>query len=430
MKNLFRIIITFVIQYEAQLVLKKYKPKIIAIVGSVGKTSVKDAVYTALSTSFYIRKSEKSFNSEIGVPLTILGCQNAWLNPVLWIKNIFDGLTLIFFKNNFPEILVLEVGADHPGDIEKISKWLKPDVVIVTRLPNIPVHVEFFDSPEDVIKEKLSIINYLRRNGTLVVNGDDEKIIEGISKFEDISKITYGLENNNDITASNYAISYRNKIPKGIRFNVNSDNKSVRVEIERALGRPHVYPVLAAVAVASLYEINLGEVGDLFKEYNTPPGRIKLIEGIKGSLIIDDTYNSSPTAVEEAFLVLENIKKEGKKIAVLGDMLELGKYSIDEHRKVGKELVGICDELITIGVRARDIAKSALENGMLEKNIFQYDNAEIAGEELKNRISEKDIILIKGSQSIRMEKTVEKIMAHPEQKKELLVRQDEEWLKR
>lgn len=430
MKNFFRVIITFVIQYEAQLVLKKYKPKIIAVVGSVGKTSVKDAVYTALSTSFHVRKSEKSFNSDIGVPLTILGCQNAWSNPILWVKNIFEGLVLIFLKNNFPELLVLEVGADHPGDIEKIAKLLKPDIVVVTRLPKIPVHVEFFDSPEEVIKEKLSIINYLRRNGVLVLNGDDKKIREIKDKYKDISTITFGLESHNDVFASHYAISYNNKIPKGIRFNVNNLNKSVKIEIEKALGKQHVYPVLAAIAVGDLYKINLSKAGDSFKKYDTLPGRVKLIEGIKGSLIIDDTYNSSPVAVEEALYLLQNIKKEGRKIVVLGDMLELGQYSIEEHKKIGKRIIGICDELVTIGIRARDIAKSALENGMSEKNVFQYDSVERAGKELEDRISEKDIILIKGSQSMRMEKIVEEIMAHPERKKELLVRQEKAWEKR
>ena len=114
MKQVFKTIITSIIQYEAKLVLRKYRPKIIVVVGSVGKTTTKDSIYSVLKKEFFVRKSEKSFNSEIGVPLTILGLENAWTSPFLWLKNIFEGAVLVLLKNEYPEWLVLEVGADHP----------------------------------------------------------------------------------------------------------------------------------------------------------------------------------------------------------------------------------------------------------------------------------------------------------------------------
>ena len=134
MKSFLKKIIVSILESEARLILKKYNPFIIAITGSVGKTSAKDAIYTVLAGSVSrVRKSEKSFNSEIGVPLTILGCDNAWSNPFLWLKNILNGLELILLRSNYPNCLVLEVGADHPGDIQKITKWLKPDVAVITQ---------------------------------------------------------------------------------------------------------------------------------------------------------------------------------------------------------------------------------------------------------------------------------------------------------
>jgi len=126
MKEIFKKIIIFILILESKLVLLKFKPKIITVTGSVGKTSTKDAIYTALENNLKVRKNQKSFNSEIGTPLTILGLENAWSNPLLWVKNFFLGLFVIF-KKDYPDWLILEVGSDHPGDVRKVGKWLKPD---------------------------------------------------------------------------------------------------------------------------------------------------------------------------------------------------------------------------------------------------------------------------------------------------------------
>src|SRR3990172_13183455 len=122
MKEILKKILISILRWEARLVLKKYKPKIVAITGSVGKTSTKDAVYASLSKFFFVRKSEKSFNSEIGLPLTILGVSNGWDNPLIWLKNIIAGLELITTREKYPEWLILEIGADKPGDIKNVSK--------------------------------------------------------------------------------------------------------------------------------------------------------------------------------------------------------------------------------------------------------------------------------------------------------------------
>ena len=155
-----------------------------------------------------------------------------------------------------------------------------------------------------------------------------------------------------------------------------------------------------------------------------------LLSGIKNSLIIDDTYNSSPTAVESALLSLKELKGAKRKIAILGDMLELGHFSSREHEKVGELVPKCADVLITLGVRSRKIAKVALEFGMNEEFIFQYDDVMRAGRELQNYLQPGDVVLVKASQSIRAEKIVEEIMADPELASELLVRQDEAWKKR
>lgn len=430
MKALFKRIVTSIIQYEARLVLKKYKPKIIVVVGSVGKTTTKDAVYHVLKKDYFVRKSDKSFNSEIGVPLTILGCRNAWLNPFLWLKNIIEGGILIFLKNDYPEWLVLEVGADHPGDIKAVAAWLSTDIVVLTRLPDVPVHVEYFDSPEDIVKEKAEIIASLKEGGTLVINGDDEKIRQLTARYGDKKIIRYGMEKENDVYASHYNPFSRNKVPVGIRFRLHDKKAETKMELSGVLGRAHIYPVLASAAVGHVLGLSQKKIAASFETYRAPCGRMRVIPGIKNTTLIDDTYNSSPVALDEALLLLETLHVPGRKIVVLGDMMELGKYSVEEHKRLGKKAGEVSDMLITVGFRARGFAEGALQSRMHGSKVLQYDDVERAGKELQNLLKEGDVVLFKASQSIRLEKAVLEVMAEPDRAPELLVRQERAWSKR
>lgn len=241
-KNFIRKIVVSIITLEAKLVIKKYKPKIISVTGSVGKTTTKDAIYDVLSSSFFVRKSQKSFNSEIGVPLTILGCSNAWNNPFLWMKNIFEGILLLLFKNHYPKILVLEIGADSPGDIEGIVKWIRSDIVVLTKYADIPSHVEFFVSPGAVIREKQFLPNSLSKNGILITNGDD-RIMEA-QKMPDVKHIKYGYDKENDVIASNFKA-----LMSGINFRIDYMDKSLPVKVKGVFGKHHTYPFLAGKSV-------------------------------------------------------------------------------------------------------------------------------------------------------------------------------------
>ncbi|MFT5849829.1 MAG: UDP-N-acetylmuramoyl-tripeptide--D-alanyl-D-alanine ligase, partial [Patiriisocius sp.] len=161
-----------------------------------------------------------------------------------------------------------------------------------------------------------------------------------------------------------------------------------------------------------------------------PNGRMRLVEGKKGSFILDDTYNSSPAAAEQAIQTVKELTGHGKKIIVLGDMLELGQFSVREHERMGELAASSCDILMTLGLRSRKIAAGALDHGMSEKNIFQYDDIDRAGKELLQMIEPNDVILVKASQGIRAEKIVERLMLHPEDARKLLVRQSKAWSQR
>ena len=429
MKSLFKKVVVAVLTFEAKVLLNRTQPTIIAITGSVGKTSTKDAIFSVLKNHKKTRKSQKSFNSEIGVPLSILGLPNAWDNPFSWLKNFFDGFIIAFFSRNYPEVLVLECGVDRPGDMANLTKWMSPDIVVMTRLPDVPAHVEFFGTPEAVVAEKMELLKALKPTGVFVYNHDDVKLQNAVKDVRQ-SAVGFSRYLPTHFTASADAIVYHNDEPVGSTFTLTHLDESVPIKVMGSIGMQNAYTFAAAAAVASQFDISLQSVAEAVLEHQSPPGRMRMIPGIKGTLIIDDTYNSSPVAVEAALTSLSEIRGAKRKIAVIGDMLELGQFSSRAHEKVGEQVPKCADILFTLGVRARKIAETAVEFGMHEKNVFQHDDVARAGRELQSFIQPGDVILIKASQGIRAEKIVEEIMAHPETAPALLVRQDSSWKSR
>ncbi len=429
MKEFFKKIVIAIITLEAKMLLNRTRPQIIAVTGSVGKTSIKDAMYEVFKGRIHVRKSEKSFNSEIGVPLSVLGLPNAWSNPILWLKNIVDGALLVIHPGEYPKLLVLEMGVDRPGDMEKLTSWIRPDVVVLTRLPDVPVHVEFFDSPEAVVREKRKLVEALKPDGVLVYNQDDEKVV--YVAHDTLQKsIGYSRYSLSPYTASADKIVYENGTAVGFEFLLTHLDTATLVRVNGSLGVQHAYNYAAAAAVASVFSIGIDVVAQALSAYTPPPGRMRLIPGIKGTLLIDDTYNSSPIASEQSLMTLKELRGVKRRIAVLGDMMELGQFSIREHERIGQLVAKTADILVTVGVRARGFSKGAFEAGMNEKNMLEYDDIVTAGREMQNFIKAGDVLLVKGSQSVRAERFVEELMAEPQKAGELLVRQDGEWKSR
>jgi UDP-N-acetylmuramoyl-tripeptide--D-alanyl-D-alanine ligase len=426
MKSIFKKIVVAILTLEAKLLLKRTNPQIIAITGSVGKTSIKDSVYTVLKGTLHVRKSEKSFNSEIGVPLSVLGLPNGWNSPWLWLKNIIDGAMLVLHPGEYPKILVLEMGVDRPGDMDKLTAWIKPDVVVLTRLPDVPVHVEFFSSPEAVIEEKVKLVQALKPDGVFVYNQDDEKIVEVAGSVLQRA-VGYSRYSLSPYTASGDKIVYENGQVVGFEFILTHLTEAVTMRVQGSLGVQHAYNYAAAAAVASVFDISIQDCAEALSNHIPPQGRMRIIPGIKKTLIIDDTYNSSPIASEQALKTLGELRGVKRRIAVLGDMMELGQFSIREHERIGTLVAQHADVLVTVGVRARGFSKGAMDAGMNPKNIFEYDDALRAGREIQTFIKEGDVLLVKGSQSIRAERFVEELMEEPLRAEELLVRQSGDW---
>ncbi len=433
MKKIFKKIIIYILTWQARIVLKKYKPKIIAITGSVGKTSTKDAIFVVLSKFKRVRKSEKSYNSEIGLPLTILGLPNGWSNFHIWFENILRGFVLIIKKQPYPEYLVLEIGVGKPGDIIKnVVPWLKPDMAVITCFPDKPVHVEFFGSVDKVIEEKSALAHAVKKDGVLILNHDDEKVYQ-LHHKSNCKTVSFG-ENENATYKATHPIHLMKEINgvsivNGMNFKLNFNGNTFPVYLPNVIGLHYMGSALAAIACAGEAGCDLLESINKVSEYVTPPGRLSLLDGINNSYLIDDTYNSSPIAVSAAIEVMKEMKGK-RKIAILGDMLELGKFTESEHRSVGEQIAEAFDVLITVGPRARFIAEGAIEKKFKKKSIYSFDNSISAGEFLKTFIKEGDICLFKGSQGIRLERAVVAVMAHPELKMKLICRQEKEWQNR
>ena len=412
----------------AILIIKKYRPDIIGITGSIGKTNAKEAIDAVLTNKFNVRKNLKNYNNEIGVPLSIIGCESGNANLIKWLKVFWQALKLlILIDKNYPQILILEMGADKKGDIDYLVKFARPKVSVVTAIA--PVHLEFFGNLNGIIEEKKKIATCLKKDDWLVINYDDEQVKNFIN-YSKARNISFGFNQQADLVALEPKISQIEN-QWGINFKLSYKGNIIPIFLAEVLGQPQIYSVLAGAAVGVIYELNLLEISQAIKNYQPAKSRLHLIKGIKNTLIIDDTYNSSPKACLTAVEILSEfpLNSPGQRWAVLGDMLELGNYTEVGHQLVGQRIAELknIDFLVTVGERAKDIKKGAREAGLSDDKIFSFNNVNEVGKFLQEEIREGDLILIKGSQGMRMEKIVKEIMAEPEKVKELLCRQDESW---
>lgn len=411
--------------------LKRFSPRIVAITGSVGKTSTKEAIAIILASKYDIRKSPKSYNSEFGIPLTVLGLKTQWNSIFGWLSVIMRGF-FVMFQEKYPDILVLEAGVDRPENMDVFLSLIKPEVSVITAIGEIPVHVEFFSGPKELAFEKGKLACGTAQNGCVLLNADDDVVYD--MRNEARGKVlTFGFGKGSDLQVSNYAIvAGRNEmgieVPLGIRCKIDYHGSTVPLRLERVLGKQQLYVAAAALGVGVWFGINiLDAAATLSALYRPLSGRSRLLEGIKGSLILDDTYNASPTAMHAALDTLHDIPAR-RRIAVLGDMLEIGKFTIQAHEAMGELAAPIVDMLVTVGPRAKFIAREARERGLAPEQVHEFGNALEAGKFLEDIVVPGDVVLVKGSQSMRMERAVEEIMAHPELKKDLLVRQEPFWL--
>ncbi len=428
MKSFFKKIVAYKLTLLARATLAIYKPKIIAITGNIGKTSTKDAVGAVMGTTYAVRRSAKSFNSDIGVPLTILGEDNQWSNVFGWIGVFVRSSLRLLVREEYPAWLILEVGADMPHDIRRVTQWLKPHVVILTQFGEVPVHIENFKNDRNlIIREKAYLPQALRKDGTFLYYGDDLDV-QGIADTIQHEKMTFGFRETNTVQIIRTAIAYgTDNNVQGIEYVIKVGNEEIKIRKDGFIGNTYAVASAAACAVAQLCDVDMQKAKEALEAYAPEAGRMRIIEGVKGSILIDDTYNAAPKAMQHALETLGQIDTKHKKYAVLGDMLELGKHTEKTHRDMGAKAAASCHVLVTVGVRARFMVQGALDAGMADDNIFQFEDARSAGKWVETLVKEGDVVLLKASQGIRMERATEELMRYPDMKEDLIPRQGEEW---
>ncbi len=426
MKSFFLKILKLKLRILAKLTIWHFKPKIVAITGSAGKTSAKEEIYAVLKNYRRTRKSKGNLNNELGVALAIIGDWNEedlkivsreepagkrkFKKTFFWAKVILSGIfSLIFLKKSaYPEILVLEYAADRPGDIKYLLDIARPDISIITTIGEIPVHVEYFSGPEALLREKSKIVEYLPASGFAVLNFDNDLALS-VKERTRGRIITFGFKEDADVRISNFENRSEEEKPFGISFKIEYGGSFVPVVIRNAFGRAQAYAAAAATCVGLIFDLNLVEIAEsILKNYQPVKGRMNLIRGIKETYIIDDTYNASPISMQEAINTLTGLSGK-RKIAILGDMLELGKYSIEAHEALGRSVVKAIDILITVGPRGKFIANSARSAGFPRHRVLVFDTAGEAARAVQAFIRKNDLILIKASRGIGLDKVVEEI---------------------
>lgn len=436
MKTFFTGLLIWKLERLARVTIRRYAPGVIAITGSVGKTSTKEAIRAVIARAYRVRAAAKSFNNEIGVPLTVISDMEKSGGILFWFHTILSALIHLIVKHaDYPEVLVLEYAIDRPGDMDRLVRIATPDIAVVTAMGDVPVHVEFFSGPEAVVHEKVKLVKALEGDGFAVLNADDPKVA-GVANYAKGHVITYGCAEGADVLLSNY----KNELREGVatlHFKLSHKGNVVPVRIEGALGRAEMYAAGAAAGVGIAFGMNLVDIAAGLESYLPPPGRLRVLQGMKNSLLIDSTYNASPLSMEEALKTVKELKVP-RKLAVLGDMLELGKFTVSAHEEMGRRAAKACEILVTVGHRGKFIAEAALVAGMPKGKVRTFLTLAETAQYLKSLIKPGDLVLFKASQGVRLERVLKQFLAparrslkeggEPARAGELLVRQEEKWL--
>ncbi len=427
MKTIVLKIIAWKLKLIARLTVLKYRPAIVGVTGNVGKTSAKLAIAAVLSADRKTRVSAKNFNNELGLPLNIIGDFKSSEGLGVWLRALALGVKNLVLTTDYPEVLVLEYGVDRPGDMTYLLGIARPQIGAVTAIGRIPVHVEFFQGPEGIAKEKSKLVSFLPATGFALLNADDETVLK-MKEQTRAHVVTFGFDPKADMRITNFQNRFDPETGEaGISFKLKYGGSMVPIRIPGVFGRTTAYASAVGAATGLVFGMNLLKISEALSNYRGPAGRLRAVPAIRGGMIVDDTYNSSPHAAREALETLGMLKAK-RKIAVLGDMLELGKYTMEAHKEIGKLAAKTADLLVTVGARAKFIAEAAEGAKMPRKDIAAFESVSEAGIWLAERVKKGDLVLVKGSQGVRMEKIVKELMAEPLKAKETLVRQSPVWL--
>lgn len=351
---------------------EKYNIPVIAVTGSVGKTSTKDIIASVVSQKYKTLKTQANLNNHIGMPLTILSLKDH-------------------------EALVVEMGMNHFGELSYLTNIAKPTIAVITNVGT--AHIGNLGSRENILKAKLEILEGLPKDGVVIINNDNDLLHKWQLENKKYNVITYGINNNSKYVAKE--IKYTTT---GSGYQLNG-KESIKVPVG---GEAFVYNSLAAISVGELLNIPIEKIQVGIKNFELTKMRLDVQKSSKGYTIINDCYNANYDSMKSAIEYL-NSSKGNRKIAVLGDMLELGEFSQELHKKVGEEVAkNKIDILITVGKEANNIAETAKKNGI--NTTYMFENNQKAITKLKEILEPKDVVLVKASNSMNFKEIVSNIL--------------------
>lgn len=351
---------------------ERFDIPVIAVTGSNGKTTTKEMIACVLSAGYRVLKNLGTKNNHIGMPMALLGLRASH------------------------RAAVLELGSNHPGEIAYLAAVCRPTMAVITNIG--ASHLENFEDLRGVLKEKMSLLEFLRRPGIALINADDRMLAAAAQKRR---VFTYGVSEDADFTAGGIKTAGR-----GVEFLLGRRKKfPCRL---KTVGAHNVHNALAAAAAGRILGIGYRQICSRLGAFGFPPGRMKLLRK-NTAFFIDDTYNSNPLSLDRAAAALGAMTGGGRKIFVMGDMLELGPASGKFHRLAGVRAAGVCDIFVAVGRLARAAGGAALDSGLAADKVFFCGDSAQAGDILRGtiRITRGDIVLVKGSRGMRMEKVFE-----------------------
>lgn len=412
------------------------RPQIIGVTGSVGKTSTREAIFSLLYSKFgnKVLQSPKNYNGDIGLPLTFLQEETGNSDIIAWIKiviiSIFKILNDIFNKfrkkGNYPEHMIVEYGVDHPGEMDIQLKVAIPDIAVVTKIA--PVHTQEFINIKNIATEKSKIVKNLNKKSISILNFDDINV-RNMAKSTKSKVIFFGKQTKK----VHIGFSDIKETVSGIEFVVhdNMHNSKERLNV-KLLGSYNAYIILPAIAIGIELGISLKEAVEILRKYKPPKGRMRMLEGVNRSIIVDGSYNASPITMSSAIQSMK-IFKNMNRILYLGDMRELGPLEESEHIQISKLISKYSDYAVLVGPCMEKFTVPELLKLNYPKNkIFSTLNSAQAGKHINKIILSKkrrSVIICKGSQNtIRLERGIKYFLSHKLNPNNELARQDLRWL--
>ena len=355
---------------------RRYQTPVVALTGSNGKTTTKEMISACLETTFPILKTKGNLNNLIGLPLTLLNLTEK------------------------ERVVILEMGMNVPGEIRRLTEIAEPDVGLITNIQK--VHLEGMGSLERLKEEKGELFRRMKKNGMIIVNRDDPRVIDLANEFFG-KRITFAIENPADVMAK----EVRLRPAEGTSFTLRIEGEEVEITLP-LFGRHFVLDALSAIAIASLFGIEVEKAKEALERLQPFSMRMEIVHLEGGKTLINDAYNANPRSMELALETLSEVKGKGRAIAVLGDMLELGSFTEEAHQYLGQKVKALSiDLLLTLGEEAPVVAESAIRHGLPPERAKVVESHREVISILKQIMREGDWVLVKGSRRMAMEKIVE-----------------------